>query len=540
MGKRRREITRQEEKTTMGSREIRMVAVADLVPSRMYLHRIVDDEEMRDLVMSIRENGVIAPILARPMNGKLVIVAGHRRWMAAKKAGLVEIPAEVRTLSDEEAQQIQIIENLQRKDVHPLDEADEFLNLLKVSKFSVAQAAAKVGKSVSYLVRRMKLADLDPMARKSFEGGKMGVDQALLLCRMSPEIQRRAMKEATASTFEDGKTLTAMLPAVSLRRWLALQCHVDLTKVPWDLKDEILLKEAGSCSACPKRSGSSPDLFVDVKGANVCTDAVCYGRKMMAWGVGAVSAAQSEGKEAVLATDEWSNPDLEKIGAVSMRQYDRVGKKEKCPDTVLAVFVFGTLRGSTARVCLAKRTKAACRVHGDASDLEQEKYWAKDRAARKKSKFDTRVNHRILDMMLSKMDAKNLGERSFHEGVAEGLALRTGSDALCFVCKNHGWAEEAKRTSGSSHYYEFAKTIVKKIHGMSLDELARLSLELVMAPQVFVRIGFTPSKEFRERAERMKIDVKSVEEIIRKDEDSERTSSKGKAKAPEKLKSKEE
>src|SRR5690349_14605367 len=132
-----------------------MIALDKIVPSKTNPRKQWVENGLKELSESIKASGVLQPILLRPLNGsgKFEIIAGERRFRAAKLAELPELPAIVRKMGDQEAMELQIVENLQREDVHPLDEANGYRALLdlkgedKKPVHTAASIAAKVGKS---------------------------------------------------------------------------------------------------------------------------------------------------------------------------------------------------------------------------------------------------------------------------------------------------------------------------------------------------------------------------------------------------------
>lgn len=156
-----------------------------------------DDASLAELAASIREKGVIEPIVARPNDKGYEIVAGARRFRASKLAGLEKLPAMVRDLSDAEALELSVIENGQRDDVHPLDEAAGYDALRKMNPkhYTVAQIAAKVGKDESYVYRRLKLLALSREIKTAFDANRITIAHAERLARLTPELQAKAFDE---------------------------------------------------------------------------------------------------------------------------------------------------------------------------------------------------------------------------------------------------------------------------------------------------------------------------------------------------------
>jgi ParB/RepB/Spo0J family partition protein len=135
------------------SSEYRNIAVTELTESTTNPRKAFDEERLDELAASIRTHGVLSPLVVRCVNGHFEIVAGVRRYRAAQRAGLAELPVRVLTLTDAEAQELQIIENVQRTDVHPFEEAQGFRALLdrEGSAYTVEKIAAAIAKSASYV-----------------------------------------------------------------------------------------------------------------------------------------------------------------------------------------------------------------------------------------------------------------------------------------------------------------------------------------------------------------------------------------------------
>ena len=126
-----------------------------------------DEDTIAELAASIREHGVLQPILVRPLpENRYQLIAGERRWRASKEAGLATIPALVEDIDDETALEIAIIENLQREDLSPLDEATMYDRMIREHGYSVRKLAQKLGKDKGYLENRLRLADAPDEVRQ--------------------------------------------------------------------------------------------------------------------------------------------------------------------------------------------------------------------------------------------------------------------------------------------------------------------------------------------------------------------------------------
>lgn len=153
-----------------------------------------DPEYITRLSESIKKVGVLQAILVRPKGDEYELVCGHCRLRAAKLAGLKGIPAEIRELSDLEVLEVQLIENLDRADLHPLEEAAGYHQLMaKKHGYTAAKLAERTGRSVKYIYDRIKLLDLTKDAKQLFLDDRITAGHAILLARLSPKDQERAI-----------------------------------------------------------------------------------------------------------------------------------------------------------------------------------------------------------------------------------------------------------------------------------------------------------------------------------------------------------
>lgn len=142
-----------------------------------------DEEKLGELSENIREHGILQPILVRPMdNGSYRIVAGERRWRAARKAGLTEAPVVIRELTDIEAAQISLIENIQREDLDPIEEAAAYSRLMIEFDMTQDQVAKSVGKSRPQIANLVRLLSLPEEVQKMISAGEISVGHGKVLC----------------------------------------------------------------------------------------------------------------------------------------------------------------------------------------------------------------------------------------------------------------------------------------------------------------------------------------------------------------------
>ncbi|MCX5711600.1 MAG: ParB/RepB/Spo0J family partition protein [Candidatus Omnitrophica bacterium] len=270
----------------------KVVSLKDIKPSQHNARKTFDEVKLKELAESIKEKGVIEPIIIRPSNGKFEVVCGERRYRASQLAGKKEIPAIIMDLNDQQALEHQVIENLQREDVHPLEEAEGYEALMKKYGYkTVDDIAIKIGKSRGYIYGRLKLCELIPENRKLFYENKLNPSVALLVARIPAHLQKEAGKKITAEGLDN--------EPMSYRRaqeFITKDFMLVLKAAPFDTDDAMLTEAAGSCTLCSKRTGNQKDLFPDISSADVCTDPVCFKTKKEAGIKRALAKAKESGK----------------------------------------------------------------------------------------------------------------------------------------------------------------------------------------------------------------------------------------------------
>jgi ParB/RepB/Spo0J family partition protein len=291
--------------------------VAAIVPSPSNPRKRFDETYLAELAESIKAHGLIQPITVRPLSLDALfafnkrahpdderpvyeIVVGECRWRAAKLAGLTEIPGFWRELDDKQVLEIQVIENLQRRDVHPIEEAEGYQQLMQRHGYSADEIAAKIGKSRGYVYGRLKLTALCQEGRDAFFSGQLDASTALLVARIpGTALQKRAVKEVTNSY--DGQPLTYR----NAKNHIQYHFTISLKQATFPLDDAALVPTAGSCADCPKRSGNAPEICTDLKDEDVCTDTACFEDKKLTRRQQLIANAEKKGIAVFTGDSGW-------------------------------------------------------------------------------------------------------------------------------------------------------------------------------------------------------------------------------------------
>ncbi|HBT19801.1 MAG TPA: chromosome partitioning protein ParB [Peptococcaceae bacterium] len=175
-----------------GVGRIEMLPVENLVPNKFQPRRDFDEGKLKELADSIKEHGVIQPIVVRALEGgKYEIVAGERRWRACKMLGIEKIPAVVKEYSNRQLTEVALIENVQREDLNPLEEAHAYDILIKEFSFTQEDLAKRIGKSRSFIANMLRLLQLEEDVQKMVEEGKLSAGHARALLGVKGKEQVR-------------------------------------------------------------------------------------------------------------------------------------------------------------------------------------------------------------------------------------------------------------------------------------------------------------------------------------------------------------
>lgn len=316
-----------------GHIDLREIPLDQIVPWQAgQMRTIFDEAKLEELAASIKEKGVLQPILVRPLplqewvieHGEIAdtvwyvscrnpaghlnkidtcytedeagsklearkeiarkkqrfeLIAGERRWRASKLAGVPTVPAIVRDLDDRTALEIQVIENLQRTDLSALEEAAGYKRLIAEHGYTADSLAERLGKSRSYVYGRLKLNNLPGPCAKAVAAGEIPPSVAELIGRIPSEEMRANFWE---EEFDDyGKEWFQTPSYREVKEWIESRYMRELKGAPFSRSDAKLFPSAGACKACPKMTGNDRANYPDGR-ADICTDPGCYEQKIAA------------------------------------------------------------------------------------------------------------------------------------------------------------------------------------------------------------------------------------------------------------------
>jgi ParB family chromosome partitioning protein len=471
---------------------------------------------MEELTESIRVHGVLVPLLVRPhTNGKgpaYEIIAGARRYRAAKECALKELPVRIREMGDSEALELQVIENLQREDVHPLEEALGYQALLDRPGYDVAAIAGKVGKSESYIYQRLKLTDLIQSAQDEFIADTITAGHAILIARLQKRDQEKALEacyDFDRFNREDGDKPIAT-GVRQLAAWIHQHIHLDLHAAPFSKSDQDLIPAAGSCAMCPKRTGFTPQLFPDISKKDTCTDPTCYQMKLQAHIIRKKHDLEIEGEKLIeVSSDQHWNFKKDEKKLLGSDQYRNVAKKDRCESTRKAMVVHGYKDvGKVLDIC----SDTKCRTHFSRGEYQRDpKEVAKEKAAEKKRKRETDVRKQILEQILDKVTAADF-MRNEWDLIVQAHIREMQQDDVKLVALRHDWMPNKVQFSGR----DWRGTVAKKSQTLTTEEHKALLIEISLVHATNISPwGTTPRpKDLMDMASLYKVDVKAIEEAI--------------------------
>lgn len=395
-----------------------------------------DEAKLRELADSIATHGVLTPILVRPIADGFEIAAGHRRFRAARLAGLDAIPAVAREMDDDAFLEVLTIENLQREDLHPMEEAEGFRALLERPSYDVASLADRIGKSESYIYKRLELQKLIDPAKRAFLANEIQISHAQELSRLQRPAQQTVWDEMFLELDDEGREVVTAPPLRRVREHIQVHVLLDLSAAPWDKADEHLVSKAGACTACHQRTGAKGCLFDDFKqGGDHCLNRECWSQKANAFVDMKVQEYKEAGQKLVQVSREWDVP--KGVLGAGGGKWREIGKKT-CDQTVDAIIAYGRGLGQILRVCLDSKCSVHAGYYGTsagASSTQAERPFAdfwREKRERLDEKIGLLTRQAAFRMLLS--DGPGL-DGSGQRQLAEYLVQHVHHDRARAICE---------------------------------------------------------------------------------------------------------
>lgn len=325
----------------------------------------MDDKSIGEMAQSILENGIIVPLLVRTHkeSGQFEIVAGERRWtaygVAMEKFGVKDgqIPYTFRELTDAQVRKMRLIENVQREDIHPLEEAGSYRELLdmvdeaKRPVVTIQDLVKSVGKSQAWIYARLKLLEMPDLAKDACITGKLNASVALLISRIpDPKQAHKATLEVLTPYGNNTDEKAALDPEIEPMSFRKAKDHISnnymirLKDTPFDQKDENLVPiyydesvtphrriGGGSCEHCPFRTGNMKEQGADNNSTDVCTNTVCFKKKKDTSWRAEKSAAKEKGQELLTENQSRKLLNHDGTGLADHARSEFVDIREKIP-----------------------------------------------------------------------------------------------------------------------------------------------------------------------------------------------------------------
>lgn len=234
--------------------------------------KVYDEKALLAFSGQIKKNGILSSLVLRPTSKNMFeLVAGERRYRAAQMIGLMELPARVVELTDEQVLEIQLDENMQRENPHPLDEARAIRLMLDSGK-NIEEISLRLGKSKGLIYNRIKLSELIEPIQEMFMANILTLQAAIEISELSIESQAQFYDRRCKKWKAEGFNLRGLSDQLK-------EFKFNLQNAPFDTKDASLLEDAGACTNCPYNSETLKSLFPEMTKGAICNNISCYKTK---------------------------------------------------------------------------------------------------------------------------------------------------------------------------------------------------------------------------------------------------------------------
>ncbi|MEP7377857.1 MAG: ParB/RepB/Spo0J family partition protein [Chitinophagaceae bacterium] len=259
--------------TLLRDADFAQIKTDDIDFSPLNYRKYFSKDALQAFAEELKQHGIISPLTVRATNkNRYELVAGERRLRAARIAGLETVPAAVVSLTDEQVIEIQLAENLQRENPHPMHEAQAIGHMQQSGK-TIDEIAVRLGKSKQFVYTRLKLLSLIDSFQEMVLANVISLQEALLIAALSAESQAEFFNEH-CNKWKQQKNFE-----IHNLDYYLNQYRYDLKNAPFNTKDKNLVPEVGACSVCPSNSATLKSLFPEMANQAVCSNKECYNNK---------------------------------------------------------------------------------------------------------------------------------------------------------------------------------------------------------------------------------------------------------------------
>lgn len=346
---------------------IQEVSMTRIVLDENNPRKVIIEAEVKEIADSVDKLGLIHPIVVRLKDGKYLIVVGEKRFRAFQSLGRDFIPADIRELTDREALEWAIAENMVRSDIHPLEETDAFIRMMDSFGLSPEEVANRFGKSVDFVYKRIKLKGLTEEAKILFMDGVLSLTHCLELIKVSESDQEKCLSQIIVTV--DDKQYCTKMPR-QLREYITNNIEVSLSNATFKLNDMKLVPAAGPCTTCQFRSGFNKSLFNDIQSDDICFNPGCFVKKTDANLETLRVKEIKKGNRVVELSTEYYLRDksLTARGVLERSEYSIIPDEHKCNQPESCTAVGFIVHGTTNQT--GKRLHVSLQIGDDGDDCE--------------------------------------------------------------------------------------------------------------------------------------------------------------------------
>ncbi len=444
--------------------EIKSIVVSSENPDDRY-----SGKSFAELVASVKEKGVLMPILVRTKGQKFEVVAGARRLKAAQEVGLKKIPARVVKMTDTEAREARIVENLQRKDVHPLEEGEAYRTLIESgnkTKYDIKELAQQVGKSEKYVRDRMVLTNLTEKAKKLVREKKMPLTHAVIIARVDEAKQKKVLTPYIQEYHFSRDQLVDQLEENTFKELMK--------SPPW--KDDEQIK---SVLDEGDLDGEQVDLF-GKKADDEYRDPIAFARKMAAYIQMKIKEAKDAKTSLLKISTDWG--DAKTKGVLSKNDYSRLESKadqktSKNPQN--AIVVEGSDLGMIYVVTIEKEELNTGHYAGSTYKLSaKEKKQRQDE--REETKKKAEAHQKLITKIVAKVEKSSAAkDKKMVKVLYEMKVKNVGSTVTRPICKRRGIEAIRVKDSwgGDGTHLDYSLALEKAAKKMSTPQLMGVVVE---------------------------------------------------------------